>query len=113
MALFIHKSFILFRYKGYDLIVQSFRNRIIHYHYSIYPDNRRLPRRVKKRIFTRLHKIWNKSHPKYIYIMNTEMIIMLNYLNLKELEEVKKYIASLEANLRERERLVKILSSAK
>jgi hypothetical protein len=58
MSLFIHKSFILYKYRKYDLIVQSLNDSIVHYHYSIYPDNKRLPRKIKKRIFTRLKHIF-------------------------------------------------------
>lgn len=42
-----------------------------------------------------------------------ELKQQLNMLNLSELIEIKKYIASIEANLRERERLVKLLNAAK
>lgn len=37
----------------------------------------------------------------------------LNHLNLRELAEIKAYIASLEGNLKERERLIKHLKSFK
>lgn len=42
-----------------------------------------------------------------------ELKQQLNMLNLSELIEIKKYITSIEDNLRERERLVKLLNAAK